>query len=81
MRMGVTARVDDGISGDAPPVPSTGKMMKYKGIKVSIERKSLSTLSSQSNRRQRGRSGGSKVGGGGGSNTWLRITCTVSHSS
>jgi len=73
MRMGVTARVDDGMIGDsAVPSSSTTKMIKYKGIKVSIERKSQSQ--SQSNRRQRGRSDGSVVGGG--TNTWLRITCT-----
>lgn len=43
-------------------VVNTGRLMKYKGIKVSIERKNLS--------HGRGR------GGGGGTNTWLRITCT-----
>lgn len=69
MRVGVTARVDDSINviGDAPVASSTGKMMKYKGIKVSIERKS-----SQSGRR--GRRGGSDDARG--TNTWLRITCT-----
>ncbi|KAL7499498.1 hypothetical protein ACHAWT_007779 [Skeletonema menzelii] len=69
MRMGVTARVDDNINviGDSPVAPSTGKMMKYKGIKVSIERKSP-----QTGRRQR-RNGRDDVRG---TNTWLRITCT-----
>jgi len=76
MRIGVTARVDDGIIGDAPSVTSTAKMMKYKGIKVSIERKS-SGPSSNTNRRLRGGriDAGRKVAGGG-ANTWLRITCT-----
>jgi 23S rRNA pseudouridine2605 synthase len=67
MRVGVTARVDDNIIGDTDVVPSTRKMMKYKGIKVSIERKSP-----QSGRRQR-RNGTDEVRG---TNTWLRITCS-----
>lgn len=67
MRVGVTARVDDNVIGDAPVSSTTGKMMKYKGIKVSIERKSP-----QSGRRQR-RNGSDEVRG---TNTWLRITCT-----
>ena len=77
MRMGVTARVDDGvIGGDAPSVTSPTKMMKYKGLKVSIERKS-SGSSSQTNRRSRGgRIGAGRKIASGGANTWLRITCT-----
>ena len=77
MRMGVTARVDDGIIGDASSVTSTAKMMKYKGLKVSIERKSSGSSSSQTNRRSRGgRIGAGRKVAGGGANTWLRITCT-----
>ena len=69
MRKGLTVRVNDNAMGtrDKNPsgeVVSTGKMMKYKGIKVSIERKNLSQG------RQRGGTGGR------GTNTWLRITCT-----
>lgn len=76
MRMGVTARVDDGIIGDAPSVTSSTKMMKYKGLKVSIERKS-SGSSSQTNRRSRGgRIGAGRKVAAGGTNNWLRITCT-----
>lgn len=64
MRKGVTVRVNDsnnmqgGGKASGGQVVQTGKMMKYKGIKVSIERKSSS-----------------KGRGGGGTNTWLQITC------
>jgi 23S rRNA pseudouridine2605 synthase len=76
MRVGVTARVDDGIIGDAPSVTSSTKMMKYKGLKVKIERKS-SGSSSQTNRRsRRGKFGAGRKTASGGANTWLRITCT-----
>jgi len=70
MRVGVTARVDDNINviGDAPVASPNAKMMKYKGIKVSIERKS----SPQAGRRRQ-RNGSDEVRG---TNTWLRITCT-----
>ena len=46
-------------------VVQTGRLMRYKGIKVAIERKNLNSSS-----RGRGDSGGR------GTNTWLRITCT-----
>mmetsp|Transcript_17612 Transcript_17612/g.38102 ORF Transcript_17612/g.38102 Transcript_17612/m.38102 type:complete len:468 (-) Transcript_17612:39-1442(-) len=63
MRNGLTVRVNDNPGGmDRNPsgeVVQTGKMMKYKGIKVSIERKNTYQGS--------GRSGGT--------NTWLQITC------
>lgn len=64
MRKGLTVRMNDNlIAGDRPSgeVVRTGRMMKYKGIKVSIERSG-----------QKGRGGK----GGGGTNTWLRVTCT-----
>lgn len=62
MRKGLTVRVNDSNVKDAngQDVIRAGKMMKYKGIKVSIERKSS---------KGRGR-------GGGGTNTWLQITCS-----
>mmetsp|Transcript_4310 Transcript_4310/g.7663 ORF Transcript_4310/g.7663 Transcript_4310/m.7663 type:complete len:462 (+) Transcript_4310:113-1498(+) len=68
MRKGLTVRVNDNQMGSDEKNPSgevvqMGKMMKYKGIKVSIERKNLSQS------RQRGRHGK------GGTNTWLQITC------
>ncbi|KAL7525895.1 hypothetical protein ACHAWF_001553 [Thalassiosira exigua] len=68
MRRGLTVRVDNNMMGDVDRNPSgevvqTGKLVHYKGVKVSIERKKLSS-------RQRGDSGK------GGTNTWLRITCT-----
>jgi 23S rRNA pseudouridine2605 synthase len=90
MRNGVTVRVDDatsatnndtnlkggksgsssssssrksGIDKQSGEVVQTGRLMRYKGIKVAIERKNL------------GR-GGDSGGGGRGTNTWLRITCT-----
>ncbi len=82
MRKGITVRVNDNDallvgggdkkkgsssrpSGEAV-VSSLGKLMRYGGIKVSIERKNLSSQGL-------GRGG---AGGGGGTNTWLRITCT-----
>ncbi len=68
MRVGVTARIDENTIGDSPVPASTGKMMKYKGVKVSIERKSPQSAG----RRQR-RNGSEEVRG---TNTWLRITCT-----
>jgi 23S rRNA pseudouridine2605 synthase len=92
MRNGVTVRVDDttsaanndtnlkggksgsgssrksGIDKPSGEVVQTGRLMRYKGIKVAIERKNLNNSS-------RGRSG-SDSGGGRGTNTWLRITCT-----
>lgn len=92
MRNGVTVRVDDatsatnndtnlkggksgsggsrksGIDKPSGEVVQTGRLMRYKGIKVAIERKNLNSSS-------RGRSG-SDSGGGRGTNTWLRITCT-----
>ena len=63
MRKGLTVRVNDNF--DAKPsgeLVKMGKLMRYKGIKVSVERKNLSS--------QHGK------GGGRGTNTWLRITCT-----
>lgn len=67
MRRGLTVRVNDNLMGNesGEVVQQTGKLMKYKGVKVSIERKNLS--------QSRGRNG---RGGRGGTNTWLRITCT-----
>ena len=60
LRKGVTVRVNDNLGGEdkhaSGEVVQMGKMMKYKGIKVSIERKNSR--------------------GGGGTNTWLQITCT-----
>jgi 23S rRNA pseudouridine2605 synthase len=59
----------------AVDVVRTGRIMRYKGIRVSIERRNLSSL--------RGTRGGplsstssGNGGGGRGTNTWLRITCT-----
>ena len=52
-------------SGEAVAA-SPGKLMRYGGIKVSIERKNLSS---------QGLGKGGGAGGGGGTNTWLRITC------
>ncbi len=46
----------------------TGKLMRYKGIKVSIESRNLPS--------SRGTSSSSGGGRGRGTNTWLRITCT-----
>lgn len=75
MRRGVTVRIDDDInkkedrSASGEVVKSPAKMVKYKGIKVSIERKSVSL----SNRRRRGGLGQEYSGG---TNTWLQITCT-----
>lgn len=68
MRKGLTVRVNDNpidhkASGE---VVKTGKLMRYKGVKVSIERKNLYQG------KQRGRSGTVR----GSTNTWLRITCT-----
>lgn len=57
-----------GIDKPSGEVVQTGRLMRYKGIKVAIERKNLNSSS-------RGRSG-SDSGGGRGTNTWLRITCT-----
>ena len=84
MRKGITVRVNDDssmVGGDdkkknnsrlssEDAVVSPGKLMRYGGIKVSIERKNLSSLGSG----RGGAAGGG--GGGGGTNTWLRITCT-----
>ena len=67
MRMGVTARINDNNVIGGTAMPSKEKMMKYKGIKVRIERKSP-----QSGRRHR-RSGNAENRG---TNTWLRITCS-----
>lgn len=85
MRKGITVRVNDndalvgtrgddkkkklkkkmdGKSSEDAVVSSPGKLMRYGGIKVSVERKNLSSQGS-----------GRDVGGGG-TNTWLRITCT-----
>jgi 23S rRNA pseudouridine2605 synthase len=83
MRNGVTVRVDDNgndntgksngktksAGGTVVDVVKTGRLMRYKGIKVSIERRNLS-----SSRGTRGSSGNG--GSGRGTNTWLRITCT-----
>eukprot|EP00804_Cyclotella_cryptica_P011318 CCRYP_016338-RA/>CCRYP_016338-RA protein AED:0.00 eAED:0.00 QI:25/-1/1/1/-1/1/1/414/365 len=75
MRKGVTVRIDDDINkkedkaASGEVVKSAPKIVKYKGIKVSIERKSLSL----SNRRRRGGLGQVFSGG---TNTWLQITCT-----
>jgi pseudouridine synthase len=75
MRKGVNVRIDDDInkkedrSASGEVVKSAAKMVKYKGIKVSIERKSVSL----SNRRRRGERGQEYSGG---TNTWLQITCT-----
>ena len=77
MRKGITVRVNDDsamVGGDdkkkknsrlaiGDAVVSPGKLMRYGGIKVSIERKNLPSV-------------GSGRGGAGGTNTWLRITCT-----
>lgn len=65
MRKGLTVRMNDNMmAGEdtkaSGEVVQTSRLMKYKGMKVHIERKNLS--------RDRGRSGGT--------NTWLRITCT-----
>ena len=78
MRKGLTVRMNDDVNnaanGDKDVTivqPKSGTMMKYKGIKVSIERKSASKISAQ-RRGPRGR----ESAGGGGTNTWLQITCT-----
>ena len=86
MRNGLTVRVDDNENSNDGPgggakkgkdensgvneVVRTGKLMRYKGIKVSIESRNLPT--------SRGASSSSPGGGGRGrgTNTWLRITCT-----
>jgi len=86
MRDGLTVRVDDNENSNDGPgggakkgkdenpggneVVRTGKLMRYKGIKVSIESRNLPT--------SRGASSSSPGGGGRGrgTNTWLRITCT-----
>ena len=80
IRKGMTVRVNDGVQnekdengrsgGDVKTVPPTGMMVKYKGMKVSIERKS----SDHSTRRQRGNQNLDRDRGG--TNTWLQITCT-----
>jgi len=67
MRKGVTVKMDDDVkdkTASGEVVQTTGKTMKYKGIKVSIERKTIA-------RRKRG------VGQAysGGTNTWIQITC------
>lgn len=61
MRRGLTVHQNDGAmgNGDSGDVARPGKLMRYKGMKVALERKSLAT-------RRRG---------GAGANTWLRITC------
>mmetsp|Transcript_11983 Transcript_11983/g.25303 ORF Transcript_11983/g.25303 Transcript_11983/m.25303 type:complete len:482 (-) Transcript_11983:144-1589(-) len=70
MRKGMTVRVNDGIAGEEPS-KVTGKVVKYKGMKVNIERKALSkSLSQRRGTKSRGQRGG------GGTNTWLQITCT-----
>jgi 23S rRNA pseudouridine2605 synthase len=69
MRKGVTVKMDDDVkdkTASGEVVQATGKTMKYKGIKVSIERKTIA------NRRKRG--GGQAYSGG--TNTWIQITCT-----
>jgi len=59
IRQGITVRTDDSMKGNghSSGIAPTGKLMRYKGMKVALERKSLKTR------------------GGGGANTWLRITC------
>jgi pseudouridine synthase len=67
-----TRRSADGTVVD---VVRTGRIMRYKGIRVSIERRNLS--SSRGTRGGPSSSTSSGNGGGGrGTNTWLRITCT-----
>jgi len=73
LRNGLTVRVNDNIYGGSNnhasgEVVQKDKIMKYKGIKVSIERKNFSKSRSK-------RGGGGARGPGGGTNTWLRITC------
>lgn len=70
MRKGCTVKIDDNVkdkTASGEVVKTTGKTVKYKGIKVSIERKSLS------NRQKRGGLGQAYTSG---TNTWLQITCT-----
>ena len=70
MRKGVTVKLDDDVkdkTASGEVVQTQGKTMKYKGIKVSIERKSIA-----SGKKRRGL--GQSYSGG--TNTWLQITCT-----
>lgn len=70
MRKGMTVRVNDGIAGEEQS-KVTGKVVKYKGMKVNIERKALSNgLSQRRGTKSRGQRGGGRT------NTWLQITCT-----
>lgn len=69
MRKGATVKIDEDIkdkSASGEVVQTTPKMMKYKGIKVKIERKTIAS------RKKRG----SRQTYSGGTNTWLQITCT-----
>ena len=70
MRKGVTVKLDEDMkdkTASGEVVQTQGRTMKYKGIKVSIERKSLA------NGKKRRGLGQSYSGG---TNTWLQITCT-----
>lgn len=77
MRRGVTVKLDDNdakedrhASGEVVKT-TTGKTMKYKGIKVSVERRSAAK-----SRKRRGGGIGSQSSHSGGTNAWLQITCT-----
>jgi 23S rRNA pseudouridine2605 synthase len=70
MRKGVTVKLDDDVqdkTASGEVVKGSARTMKYKGIKVSIERNSIT------NRRKRGGLGQAYSGG---TNAWLQITCT-----
>ncbi|KAL7471473.1 hypothetical protein ACHAXS_011755 [Conticribra weissflogii] len=70
MRKGMTVRVNDGIAVEDQS-KIAGKVVKYKGMKVNIERNSLAkSLSQRRGTKNRGQRDG------GGTNTWLQITCT-----
>ena len=69
MRKGVTVKIDDDVkdkTASGEVVKGPVKYMKYKGIKVSVERKSIA------NKQKRG---GTRQNYSGGTNTWLQITC------
>eukprot|EP00956_Cyclotella_meneghiniana_P029106 scaffold69513_cov76-Cyclotella_meneghiniana.AAC.1 len=80
MRRGVTVKLDNDATtkreeekhASGEVVHTVGKTMRYKGIKVSVERKSV-----QSRNKRRGRGiVGQSSSHSGGTNAWLQITCT-----
>ncbi|KAL3822699.1 hypothetical protein ACHAXA_009581 [Cyclostephanos tholiformis] len=64
------------VGGTFVDVVKTGRLMRYKGIKVSIERRNLTSSRGTRGSTSSSSSSSGGMGGGRGTNTWLRITCT-----